>query len=201
MFPETAVVGALEPDVDPKSLVEQQIETFTMTLTGTGTAQAVDASPIEAIAAQRLEDAIAEGYELVDGSTTIDVGDGTVVNGVITFPVDGSAKQVRPLDAAALERSVLGLSKADAEAALAEYGEVAIVLWPGYVTSVPTIDGRVTVVVAPAVDEDAGGPTPSPRATAAPQATDPPDGSQDADSSPLEESASDAGSGEPLPSG
>ena len=173
-----------------------------MTLTGTGTAQAVDASPIEAIAAQRLEDAIARRLrarrrEHDDRRRRA----GPSSNGVITFPVDGSAKQVRPLDAAALERSVLGLSKADAEAALAEYGEAAIVLWPGYVTSVPTIDGRVTVVVAPAVDEDAGGPTPSPRATAAPQATDPPDGSQDADSSPLEESASDAGSGEPLPSG
>ncbi len=168
VFPETALIGELTPDVDPTTLVEQQVETFTLSLSGAGSAQAVDASPIEAIAAQRLEDAIGEGYELVDGSTTIDIGEGSVVGGVITFPVDGSAKQVRPLDAAALERDVLGLSKADAEAALAEYGEVAIVLWPGYVTSVPTIDGRVTVVVAPAVDPDAGSPTPSPRPTTAP---------------------------------
>ena len=96
---------------------------------------------------------------------------------------------------------MLGLSKADAEAALAEYGDVAVVLWPGFVTSVPTIDGRVTVVVAPAVDPDAGSPTPSPRPTAAPAATDEPDASADADSSPLEESDSDAETGEPLPSG
>ena len=199
VFPETAAIGALAPDVDPKTLVEQQVESFTLSLSGTGSAQAVDASPIEAIAAQRLEDAIADGYELVEGSTTIEVGDGTVLGGVITFPVDGSAKQVRPLDAAALERDVLGLPKADAEAALAEYGEVAIVLWPGYVTSVPTIDGRVSVVVAPAVDPNAGRPTPSP--TVAPAATDEPDASADPETSPLEESATDAESGEPLPSG
>ena len=201
VFPETAVIGELTPDVDPKTLVEQQVESFTLSLSGSGSAQAVDASPIEAIAAQRLEEAIGDGYELVDGSTTIDIGEGSVMGGVITFPVDGSAKQVRPLDPAALEQGVLGLSKADAEAALAEYGDVAVVLWPGFVTSVPTIDGRVTLVVAPAVDPDAGSPTPSPRPTAVPSATDAPDASADAGSSPLEESASDAETGEPLPSG
>ena len=65
VFPETAVIGELTPDVDPTTLVEQQVETFTLSLSGAGSAQAVDASPIEAIAAQRLEDAIGEGYELV----------------------------------------------------------------------------------------------------------------------------------------
>ena len=74
----------------------------------------------------------------------MDVGEGSVVDGVITFPVDGTAKQVQPLDAAALERMVLGLPKAEAEAALAPYGDVVIVLWPGYVTNVPTMDARVT---------------------------------------------------------
>jgi hypothetical protein len=201
VFPETAAIGELAPDVDPTSLVEQQVESFTLSLSGSGSAQAVDASPIEAIAAQRLEEAIGDGYELIDGSTTIDIGDGSVVGGVITFPVDATAKQVRPLDPAVLEQGVLGLSKADAESALAQYGDVAVVLWPGYVTSVPTIDGRVTVVVAPAVDPDAGSPTPSPRPTAVPSSTDGPNASPDADSSPLEDSGTDAESGEPLPSG
>jgi hypothetical protein len=201
VFPETAVIGELTPDVDPTTLVEQQVESFTLSLSGAGTAQAVDASPIEAIAAQRLEDAIEDGYELVDGSTTIDIGDGSVVGGVISFPVDGTAKQVRPLDPAVLERSVLGLSKLDAEAALEAYGDVAVVLWPGFVTSVPTIDGRVTVVVAPAVDPNAGDPTPSPRPTAVPAPPDDPGGSVEADSSPLEDSGTDAETVEPLPSG
>jgi hypothetical protein len=146
----------------------------------------VDASPIEAIAAQRLADAVPEGYELVEGSTAVDVGDGTVVGGVISFPVDATARQVRPVDAATLEPLVLGLPKADAEEALAEYGEVSIVLWPGYVTSVPTLGQRVNVVVATPVDPNAGA-TPTPKPT--PRET------------PLEEPPSDAESGEPLPSG
>jgi hypothetical protein len=186
VFPETAVIGELTPDVDPKTLVDQEVESFTLSLSGTGTAQAVDESPIEAIAAQRLADAIPEGYELVEGSTTVDVGDGSVVGGVISFPVDATARQVRPVDAATLEPLVLGLSKADAEAALGEYGDVSIILWPGYVTSIPTMDGRVTVVVGTPVDEG-GEATPKPKRTPAP--------------TPLEDAPSDAESGEPLPSG
>jgi len=183
VFPETAVIGELTPDVDPKSFVDQQVASFTLSLSGSGTAQAVDASPIEAIAEQRLNAAIAEGYELVDGSTTVDIGEGTVVEGVVSFPVDGSARQVRPLDSATLEPLVLGLPKADAEDALREYGDVSIVLWPGYVTSVPTLDSRVMIDVAPAVDPDAGAPKPSPEPTS------------------LEEQPTDAESPEPLPSG
>jgi hypothetical protein len=186
VFPETAAIGELTPDVDPKTLVDQEVESFTLSLSGSGTAQAVDASPIEAIAAQRLADAVPEGYELVEGSTAVDVGDGTVVGGVISFPVDATARQVRPVDAATLEPLVLGLPKADAEEALAEYGEVSIVLWPGYVTSVPTLGQRVNVVVATPVDPNAGA-TPTPKPT--PRET------------PLEEPPSDAESGEPLPSG
>ena len=79
---------------------------------------------------------------------------------------------------------MLGLPKADAEAALAEFGDAAVILWPGYVTSVPTLDGRVTLVVGAPVDADPGAtPAPTPQ------------------ESPLEEAPSDAESGEPLPSG
>lgn len=186
VFPETAVIGELTPDVDPKTLVDQEVESFTLSLSGSGTAQAVDASPIETIAARRLADAIPDGYQLVEGSTAVDVGDGTVVAGVISFPVDATAKQVRPVDAGSLRPLVLGLPKADAEAALAEYGDVSIVLWPGYVTSVPTLGQRVNVVVAAPVDPE-GGATPTPKPTPRP--------------TPLEESPSNAESGEPLPSG
>jgi hypothetical protein len=52
---------------------------------------------------------VAEGRELVPGSTSVEIGDRTVVDGRIEFPVTASATQVRPLDAAALEQTVLGL--------------------------------------------------------------------------------------------
>ena len=83
----------------------------------------------------------------------VDVGEGTVEGGVITFTATGSARQVRPVDAAALKRQVLGLSEADARKALEPFGDVELVLWPGFVTSVPTLEQRVT----------AGGPRPGRR--------------------------------------
>jgi len=205
VFPETAVMTGLATDVDPASLVGKEVATFTLSMTGTGTVQAVDATPIEAIAEERLASSISDGYELVPGSISVDVGEGSVVDGVITFPVDGTAKQVQPLDAASLEQMVLGLPKAEAEAALAPYGDVVIVLWPGYVTNVPTMDARVTLVINDAVDagpaEATPGPSPTP--TAAPSESPLENGSESplATSFPLEESPSDTVPSEPVPSG
>ena len=54
----------------------------------------------------------------------VEVGEGTVVDGAVEFPVSGSAKQVQPVDAATLLPKVLGLSEAEAHAALEPYGEV-----------------------------------------------------------------------------
>jgi len=205
VFPETAVMSDLATDVDPASLVGKEVATFTLSMTGTGTVQAVDATPIEAIAEERLASSISDGYELVPGSISVDVGEGSVVDGVITFPVDGTAKQVQPLDAASLEQMVLGLPKAEAEAALAPYGDVVIVLWPGYVTNVPTMDARVTLVINDAVDAGPEESTPGPSSTptAVPSESPVESGSESpfATSFPLEESPSDTLPSEPVPSG
>ena len=151
-FPETAVLGDPTPTTDPASLVGKEVDSFNLELTAEGTVLAADASPAEGIAEQRLEASVADGYDLVPDSTSIEVGEGTVVDGVIEFPVTGSAKQVRPLDAAALERSVLGLPIEDARAVLAPYGDVVIVPWPDWVTTVPTLDQRVILTVTAPVD-------------------------------------------------
>ena len=56
------------------------------------------------------------------------------------------------MDGEALRQQVLGLPEDEARAILEPYGEVELVLWPGFVTSVPTLEQRVTLVVADAVD-------------------------------------------------
>ena len=154
-FPETAVLGEPVPNPDPASLVGDEVKSFNLELTAEGTVLAADASPAEGIAEQRLAASVADGYELVPDSTSIEVGEGTVVDGVIEFPVTGSAEQVRPLDAAALERSVLGLPIEDAKAVLAPYGDVVIVPWPDWVTTVPTMEQRVILTIAEPVDTGA----------------------------------------------
>jgi hypothetical protein len=190
VFPETAVAGEPVPTVDPATLVGQEVESFTLGLTATGTVLAVDEGPIEAIAEAQLAEAVDEGYELVEGSMRIQVGEGTVTEGLVDFPVIGSARQVRPLDAAALELAVLGLTETEAAAVLAPYGDAVIVLWPGWVTSVPNLDQRVTLIVAEPVDvtpEPTPNPTPSPTTEAVP--------------SPEPGASDDVPGNEPVPSG
>jgi hypothetical protein len=162
VFPDTAVLGTAQPSVDPQTLVGTEGQSFTLGLSADGTVTAVDRTPVEAIAKGALDDAVNPGYRLVDGSTRVDVGDGTVVNGTVEFPVSGSAKQVQPVDAAALLPLVLGQSEGRARAALEPYGDVRIVLWPGFVSTVPSFDRRVNLVVAPPHD-----PNPQPSAPAA----------------------------------
>ena len=169
VFPGTAVLGEAVPDPDPATLVNDEVETFTLSLSATGTVLAVDASPVEAIAAAALADAVSPGYELVEDSTQVVVGEGTVLDGVVVFPVAGAAKQLRPVDGEALRLEVMGLPEAEALALLEPFGSVELVLWPDFVTAVPTLDQRVTLAVGEPVDETPDAPlvpgTPGPAAT------------------------------------
>jgi hypothetical protein len=170
IFPATAVPGNPVPTVDPATLIGQEVTTFTLGLSATGTVLAVDPSPVKAIAEAQVARSIGPGNRLVAGSTRVDVGDPVVTEGLIDFPVTASAKQVRPLDASSLERQVLGLSEADARRVLEPYGKVAISLWPGWVSSVPTLEQRVTLSVADPVDVSPGA---SPSGSAAPSTGSP----------------------------
>ena len=186
VFPETAVLGESAPSVDPESLVNQEVESFTLGLTANGTVLAVDASPVEAIVESALKDAVKPGYELIDGSTKVAVGDGTVDGATVVFAAAGTAEQVRPVDGEALRQQVLGLPEEEARAILEPYGEVELVLWPGFVSSVPTLEQRVTLVVLDAVDATPD-VVPVP---ATPEPTEAPSGSPDGEVP-----------SEPLPSG
>ena len=186
LFPETAVMGEATPTVDPETLVNEEVESFTLGLTATGSALAVDESPVEAIAETQLEAAVTPGWVLVPDSTRVAVGEGTVAGDVVEFRVAGVAKQVQPVDGEALRSQVMGLPADDARAVLAPYGDVDLRLWPDMVTTVPTLGQRVTLVVLEPVD-DAPIEEPVP-ATAAP--TEPPTATPDGESP-----------GEPVPSG
>jgi hypothetical protein len=192
VFPSTAVLGDPVPDPDPATLVGHEVPSFTLSLAATGTVLAVDTSPVEAIAQTSLAAAVGAGHELVDGSMQVRVGEGVVTEGLIDFPVAGSARQVPVLDAATLERQVLGLSEAEAKSVLGAYGDVVITLWPGWVKTIPTLDQRVTFSLAGAVDANPQptlGPSPRPTPASGPTSSAGPGASGDA-----------AGS-EPVPSG
>jgi hypothetical protein len=165
VYPGTAELGEPVLTLDPQTLVDQEVESFALGMSATGTVQAVDPALVDDVAAARLADAVEPGHDMVEGSARVRTGDGVVVAGTVTFPVAATALQISIPDAATLEARVLGLSKTEATAALEPYGEVSVVLWPDWVQAVPTLDQRVTLEVAPpaaATPPDAPEPEPIP---------------------------------------
>jgi hypothetical protein len=80
----------------------------------------------------------------------------------VTFPATATARQVPILDAAALRASILGMTVAQAKAELEEYGDVEISTWPDWVSTIPTIESRVEVVLDDAVTVETGAPSATP---------------------------------------
>jgi hypothetical protein len=161
VFPETGVLGPATPTVDPTKLLDQEVESFELGLTATGTATAVDEEPVQAVAEARLVATIDPDHELVDGSIQVEVMPAVVTDGVVSFPATASATQVAILDPDELKTLVLGQTVDQATATLAPYGQVTITTWPDWVSSIPTMEGRVELTI----DEPVKVVTPSPSPT------------------------------------
>jgi hypothetical protein len=162
VFRETAVLGQATPDLDPATLVDQEITAFQLRLNATGTVISVDPSPIASIAEQQFRSTVTAGHQLVAGSIRIDVGAATVTGQVVSFPATATGQQVAVLDPAALKSLVAGKSLADARAALAAYGDVTVAAWPDWVGTIPTIDSRVSLTIQGSVPVETPGPSAPP---------------------------------------
>ena len=163
LFPETASLGPATPDVDPKTLVGQAIETFDLRLTATGTVIAVDPRPVATLARAELDKHIAADHRLIEGSVEIDVGAGSVgEDGQVTFQATVRASQVLLVDASVVPDLVKGRTRAEAEAALAPFGAVSVTLWPDWVSTVTAVDSRLSVVIEDTTDGPGSGSSPAP---------------------------------------
>ena len=161
-FPATASLSGVAPTSDPTVLVGQEVASFQLTFTGTGTFTAVDESPLRQLATDRLRASVASDHDLVPDSIAVTVGQPTTSGAIVTFPLDVSASQVRRVDPAAVRSAAKGRSLADARAALAPFGDVQITLWPDWVGSITSIDQRLDVRVeaGSAVETPSGSPGP-----------------------------------------
>ena len=151
-FPETATMGDPVWSVDPETFVGTEVERFDLGGTVGGTVLAVDTAPLESIAAARLAANVGAGFQLVSGSSEIKVDPAVVDGAAITFPVRATAREVAVLDPDRIAAEIRGLPLADAQAILDTYGESRLSVWPEWVTTIPTMDGRLILTV--------DGPTP-----------------------------------------
>ena len=164
VFPATGVLGAATPTVKPETLVGQEVQSFGLGLSATGTVVAANSAPVTAIAEAAVDEAIDPGHELVADSVDVEVGDAIVIGQTVSFPVTVTADQIAILDPAALEAMVLGKPIDEARATLEPYGEVEINVSPDWSGSIPSFESRVDVTIGHAVEIE----TPSPSSSAAP---------------------------------
>lgn len=148
VFPDTAALGDPSYSVDPATLVGQEIESFELGASATGSVLAVDESAVEQIAEKNIAPQVQAGYSLIDGSSQVQPSPGEVDEGVITFPVTITARQVLQIDPAAIEAEIRGKSLTDAKAILDRYGQSQLTVWPEWVGTIPTLDARVDVQTA-----------------------------------------------------
>jgi hypothetical protein len=168
VFPDTKTVAPGTPSVDPPTLVNQETPTFDLGLRATGTVIAVDQTPLAQVAAQRLATSVRADHRLVEPSVDVKTGSPTVSGEVISFPVEASATQVASLDPAALRAAIRGRAVDEARGILDRYGAVQISTWPGWVSSIPTVDQRLDLTVAvPSASPERASPSTSPSAVAA----------------------------------
>ena len=164
VFDATATLGTTTPSLDPATLVGQEIPTFDLGLSATGTVITADTTPVKGIAETQLRSAVKGDHQIVAGSVAITVGEAIVSGQTVTVPVTATAKQIAVLDPATLKAQVLGRSVADAKAILAPYGDVALTVSPDWTGSVPSFESRVDLTIQQAVPIE----TPSPSGSSAP---------------------------------
>lgn len=156
VFPKTGVLSAMVPSPDPSSLLAVEEPTFHLDANASGTVVAVDAAIVQRVAADQMggSGSIPAGQTLVAGSVSAIVGTGTPDGDIVDFQVTVTARTIPALDAAALKADVRGKSVEEARQILSRYGTVTIDTWPGFVTTIPTLDARFQLTIGGAVGPD-----------------------------------------------
>ena len=173
VFPSTGRLGDPTPDVVPATLVGQEVSTFALALSATGTVIAVDAAPVKSIAETQLRATVRSDHELVPGSVNIVVGDALISGQSVSFPVEASAEQIAVLDPGALKAAVLGKPIEQARTILGAYGQVQLTVSPDWTGSVPTFESRVTLTVERAIQVETPKPSAAPPSTSTPTSVAP----------------------------
>jgi hypothetical protein len=113
---------------------------------------AVDQLPSE------VTDEIPAGSEVLGGSEAVQFVNARAIGDAVEVDVRVSASSIAVVDADEVADRIAGMTADDAELELADIGEATVELWPGWVSTVPSVPGRVDVVVGePLPDESAAG--------------------------------------------
>ena len=147
LFLETKLLGEATPTIDPATLVDKEQAEFEFGLTAQGTVTGVDPAPLDDIADELIRDEVPSGFTLLEDSIDIEPGTPIVDLSTVRYPVTVRALAKRDVDVDELRADIAGKPLHEARLVLDEVGTSTIEVWPDWVTTIPTMDGRVTITI------------------------------------------------------
>ncbi len=102
LVPDTARLGPSTAEPAAEGLVDQEIETFDLTLSATGTVTAYAPSAARSVALARLATQVPDGYRIVEGTASAETGEAAAVDTAADIPTSSSVAIVRQVDEAAI---------------------------------------------------------------------------------------------------
>jgi hypothetical protein len=146
----SAHLGVANCSPDPAGLVNQEGASFDLTCTSSGSATLADMAVVKALGERRVKGSVKTGYELVDASTTAELGTPIAQGSAIVVPVTVRAAQVKVVDPDVIRAGVKGKTLGEARAFASLYGTAEISVSPDWASTMPSFDFRIDVqLVAP----------------------------------------------------
>ena len=109
----------------------------------------VNESPITDVAQARLRSVLKPGQKLVSDVSATNDGD-SVVGQTVVYSVNASGLGYVDPDPQAILAAVRGKSPANARAALAQFGQADLSVWPDFIDHLPDQSARISItIVAP----------------------------------------------------
>jgi hypothetical protein len=148
---DTAALDDATFDPAASDVVGKAVDSFDLAAEASGRVLSLDPASLDAAGAARFRAGeVPAGYTLVDSTVTVthrQVESDDPAKPV--FEITANGQGYRQLDAAALEALVLGKPVDEALAILRPYGNPVVALNPDWFGTIPQLDWRVTVEVAP----------------------------------------------------
>ena len=158
LFTGSAHLGVATCSPDPQTVTGQVVGSFQIECQDTGTVIVANMANVKDLATRRMRAAVKTGYSLVASSVATKLGVPEAQGSIMIVPVSVQAIQVPVVDVNKLKSAIEGKSVAEARTILAQYGKVEITLSPGWASTVPTFDFRVSIQVVVPSAKSSGSP-------------------------------------------
>ncbi len=151
LFAGTGQLGKIAFDPAPSTLLNQQVGSFQLAASATGTATEADTANVRSLAETRITSKVQPGYILVDGSLSTTMGTPRNDGPVVSMPITANADEAATVSVDVLKANIEGKSIAEAQAYLSQFGAATITLAPWWASTISTYDFRIDLkLVAPA---------------------------------------------------